>query len=549
MSDVFFIFSELFFKLFIKLHVKASFDYFVFFFEAYMRKIITVFGVILLNISLMFTANEPDITGINLTNLGQVTIDGTLYYRIENITDLYWLSQNEAAWDENFCLTADIDASISKDWDIGDHDDNPATPDEAMGFLPIGVGTSITRFDSAPYTGKFNGQGYVISNLYINRPASGYGGLFGFVSSTTSTEIKNIGIENANISGKFSVGLLIGKTDDTIIENCYTTGVLTATQRRAGGLIGLIEESDCTVSNCYSEANVTGTQETGGFIGLCESQTCLISNCYATGDVIGTDEVGGFAGEIYDEAVVEKCYATGDVSGVNQVGGFAGNSDDAYCYNCFAKGDVSGEDYVGAMLGYSIGATVHYSYASGKVSGHSNVGGFTSRTIDRDEYISCFWNIDDNYSLHDSPREDVEGINGITINQMRQETTYTGWDFTHTWSFTEEMNNCFPHLVNLNTPVSKIPIFIEIGTNSVTFKATTISTNPYFEISTSHDDFSGAITITSSQECGESIGSKLRSELNIGTMYYVRYIDDAGTGNVHGFSLSSSGNSVINIGN
>ena len=32
----------------------------------------------------------------------------------------------------------DIDASETREWNIGDHDGNPETPDSAMGFEPVG---------------------------------------------------------------------------------------------------------------------------------------------------------------------------------------------------------------------------------------------------------------------------------------------------------------------------------------------------------------------------------------------------------------------------
>ena len=53
------------------------------------------------------------------------------------------------------------------------------------------IGNSTNKF-----TGTFNGNNYVISNLTINSNQD-HKGLFGFISETS--EITNLGLENANI--------------------------------------------------------------------------------------------------------------------------------------------------------------------------------------------------------------------------------------------------------------------------------------------------------------------------------------------------------------
>jgi hypothetical protein len=48
------------------------------------------------------------------------------------------------------------------------------TADNATGWQPIGT-------DLYPFTGTFDGQGYEISDLFIDRPDADYVGVFGFL--------------------------------------------------------------------------------------------------------------------------------------------------------------------------------------------------------------------------------------------------------------------------------------------------------------------------------------------------------------------------------
>ncbi len=64
--------------------------------------------------------------------------DGDGYYNISTLDHLRWVSENDSCWSWNFELDNDIDASDTRNWNVGDHDNNPATPDSAMGWAPIG---------------------------------------------------------------------------------------------------------------------------------------------------------------------------------------------------------------------------------------------------------------------------------------------------------------------------------------------------------------------------------------------------------------------------
>ncbi|MDP4092956.1 MAG: fibronectin type III domain-containing protein, partial [Bacillota bacterium] len=82
-------------------------------------------------------------------------------------------------------------------------------------WLPLGS-------SSTPFTGTLDGKGFKISNVSINKSITNYIGLFGY---TTNAVIKNLGINNVNITGGSYVGAIIGLMSGTgSIQNCYVTG-------------------------------------------------------------------------------------------------------------------------------------------------------------------------------------------------------------------------------------------------------------------------------------------------------------------------------------
>src|SRR3990167_11545706 len=78
------------------------------------------------------------------------------------------------------------------------------------GFLPIGTSNS--------FTGSFNGQNFIISNLYTNRASPV--GLFGQTSIGT---LQNIALLNTTVigTGNSGIGALVAVTSSTI-SNSYS---------------------------------------------------------------------------------------------------------------------------------------------------------------------------------------------------------------------------------------------------------------------------------------------------------------------------------------
>ena len=221
-------------------------------------------------------------------------------YEISSLDNLSWLAQTPEVWDKDFIQTADIDAGATSSWNGGE------------GWSPIG--TSDVNF-----SGSYDGQGHVISNLYVNRPEY-FQGFFGYIKNA---EIKNLGIENVNINGHKRVGAFAGRSDRSTIEKCFSNGNVTASDDYAGGIVGE-NYYRSNIINCYSRCNVEATSARGGGITGLNGNECIITNCYSTGSVSGSFYVGGIVGR--NNKNVDNCFWDTQTSGITVSDGGTGKT-------------------------------------------------------------------------------------------------------------------------------------------------------------------------------------------------------------------------------
>ena len=229
-------------------------------------------------------------------------------YQIATLADLQYLSENSGEWTKHFIQTADIDASVTNTWNIGDHDGDSGTSDVAMGFSPIG--NSVTDF-----TGIYNGNGYLISNLFINRPSALPVGMFGKTGATAM--ITNLGLIDISIVGKKMVGAVVG-TNIGLISECFSTGSVAGEQEITGGLVGYNFTADAVVLNCYSCCSVSVPEYVGGLVGD-NFSSATIENSYSVGVVsdngAGANYIGGLVGINGGSASITNSFWDTETSG------------------------------------------------------------------------------------------------------------------------------------------------------------------------------------------------------------------------------------------
>jgi hypothetical protein len=236
--------------------------------------------------------------------------------------------------------------------------------DNINGWTPIGD-------FSNRFTGIFNGNGYKITNVWINKPSDGYYiGLFGYIENA---QIRNLGLkiaEGKEIKGHSQVGGIAGFVSRGRISNSYTIGNVNGTNIHVGGIVGYASYVD--ISNSYAIGNISGSGDfnVGGIAGYAYGSN--ISNNYAIGNISGSDDnVGGIAGLIHISNIFNS-YATGNIKGSTNVGGIAGRIyDSSNIFNSYSIGNINGGYGVGGIAGLiHEHSNIFNSYSTGNVNGN-----------------------------------------------------------------------------------------------------------------------------------------------------------------------------------
>ena len=288
-------------------------------------------------------------------------------------------------------LTADLDLQTAGD--------------SATGWEPIGG-------MSGAFTATFDGgaPGFKVSNLFINSSLERVG-LFG--ETGRGSVIRNVALEDVNVTGHTATGALVGRNAGSIIDSSATGKVSGA--KKAGGLVGATVHPGGVIVGSTADVEVTVTgggvgESIGGLAGWSNGP---IIDSHATGDVSGVQFVGGLVGVNngtggvnrisgstasgvatatgpgsvgglvgWNNGPIINSHATGDVNGVTWVGGLVGLNSGAGGVNRIsgstAGGGVTGASLAGGLAGWNNGPIID-SHATGNVSGVTWVGGLVGQ--------------------------------------------------------------------------------------------------------------------------------------------------------------------------
>jgi hypothetical protein len=368
-------------------------------------------------------------------------------YQIATAEDLMLLGDSPEDYDRDFILTADIDL-------------DPNLPgrkifDKAV-IAPELTYSDLEVFGGTPFSGYFDGQDHVISNLQIQ--GNRYLGLFGRLE--IGAMIANLGLEAFDVNGEDSlIGGLVGDNSGSIMMS-YSTGVANGSAT-VGGLVGF---SDGNIQSSYSTGMVGGKYshigglvgwnsgniesshsssvvstdgyDTGGLVGM-NYGSGSISSSYSTGTVIGRCSVGGLVGcnqtgdspsrteadSNEKERSITASYSTSMVIGDYYVGGLVGENRRGFIIASYSTGAVSGDRFVGGLVGDN-DDSIRASYSTGQVSGNEYIGGLVGSSFN-EEIIDSFWDI------QTSGLQISDGGIGLMTAQMQDIQTFldVGWDF------------------------------------------------------------------------------------------------------------------------
>ncbi len=268
-------------------------------------------------------------------------------YRVATVADLKVVGSGVGGWtlDKCYVQTADIDMAGSGKW------------------TPIGS-------DFAPFTGSYDGRGYVIRNLTLEEVD--YQGFFRVIG--TGAELTDIHLESVRCEGANQMGWLVGNMLDGTVTGCSAEGSNSGYCKYGGGLISQVTAG--SISRCYSAGGLSGSiYDVGGLIGTNLGGT--VNDCYSTAAVSGTSNrySGGLVA--VNKGVIIRCFSAGYVRG--------------------GDGDDTGAA-VGGLIASNSG-TVTDCYYDTTISGQSDTGKGESKTT----------------------------------TEMQDQSTYAGWDFASVW--------------------------------------------------------------------------------------------------------------------
>ena len=239
-------------------------------------------------------------------------IDGKDFYLIESEANLAWFSDTIYRAGAASSLNAKLTKSLDLDGKL---------------FMPIAAGKG-----DASFSGTFDGNGFTISNLYIDAgkiaevknpkcdstKATCNAQNTGFIAVLSGGTVKNLNLENIYITASASAGEILGKEQPVTvggivawqkggtIEGCSVTGkILTSGMGNGVGCIvgnvwnGTIKNSLTTVS-IYASGNETYVGGIVGFVrGKTENDKVTIESCAYDGSTLvnnGDGKTGGVVG-------------------------------------------------------------------------------------------------------------------------------------------------------------------------------------------------------------------------------------------------------------
>ena len=259
---------------------------------------------------------------------GERVINVELYREIWNVADWKKISQSPT---ENYMLMTDLD------------------------FANEGNSIAISEV-----RGKINGNGYSISNLYLNNNAL----IINLYGTLENLYINNFTQNTASYGDLIGTGMA-----GSIVNNVHMNGVY-ITKTGSGYVGGIVRDSytnlikNSSVTNIEINTNIQNTPNSlyiGGIAGYISNST--IENCYVQGLKINDTKavsvgVGGIIGNAGGTNSIKNCYSEGSIYSENiNVGGIIGKIDGGNIENCYSKVNISTtNNNVGGIVG-TLGST------------------------------------------------------------------------------------------------------------------------------------------------------------------------------------------------
>ena len=317
-------------------------------------------------------------------------------------------------------------------------------------WVPIGFWTDYNN--QTNFFGELNGNHKTISGLTIpfNSAAykNGLTGLLGF--GTYKSYIHDLTLNGNVISIGTSCGLLGGELCGKV-ERCIVSGTIKNVSTAGGAAVGGIAGRITLATQCSAEVTIVSKGCSGAIAAFgapirnYEDNLFVdpkITECYSSGSVTGYIAAGILGNYANSGIIIQNCYSKASLTSVKSTGGYqeaaAGIIGTMPSYNS----EVQNCYFVGSMDGIA-------SNHMGLISGY-----YYLRDGDTIPIKSCYWSDECSMTIDGLPDvnrgvgTDIseDPTTGLTLAQMRNKASYTGWDFDTVWAIDANKNGGLPYL-------------------------------------------------------------------------------------------------------
>ncbi|MCL2224183.1 MAG: dockerin type I domain-containing protein [Defluviitaleaceae bacterium] len=237
------------------------------------------------------------------------------------------------------------------------------------GWEPIGTFESDINWFDYVFRGVYDGGGFEIIGLNINRTSSRQHLLVGLFSFIREGTVKNLGMVDGSIKGTSTggaysnviAGSISGFLRGGTLTNSFNTGTVIAVNEpyvgsdaHAGGLIGYVRYS--IISDSHNTGDISAITGIGSFafaggisgwtIADDPNNASHISNCFNTGAIYASNparisHAGGITG-LMRFGSITNCHNKGDIESFTATGGIVGFASVITIINNSNAGNVSG---------------------------------------------------------------------------------------------------------------------------------------------------------------------------------------------------------------
>lgn len=279
-----------------------------------------------------------------------------------------------------------------------------ANIDLADGYSQTGYWIPIGTGDANGFTGNFDGNGYTVSNININREAYieqidqienfveeipnsrtyNLAGLFGKVG--VNGRVSNLKVDNFNAAGMaddMTIGAIAGENAGGTIERCevLNANISGYGSYSVGGVVGYNQ----SVEKTYNYTNADGVTKSEYVRYTARIDRCIanvqIANAEEINDKVFSIYAGGITG-VNNGGIIIYSYAKGEIfvsHFADSIGGIAGK-------NTFINFASTDENYLYPYIGAHIKDTyslVKFTAKENYAADRMRIGGVIGRNIDR----------------------------------------------------------------------------------------------------------------------------------------------------------------------